>query len=312
MTDAVDALRRDSLSGATELIERGARVLRDHAEGSRARTRRSFVSSLARTALLVADAQSAMAPFVHLGNAALKAAEGAEDLASAREDVVAALDAFVAKASEERARTAAAASRLVRAGSVILVYSRSSTVEATLLKAAAEKRRFTVLCPEARPAMEGRILATRLAEAGIQVTAFVDAAAFSLIPTADMVLVGADAITPVGLINKVGTSGLALLAQAANVPCYCIAGALKMLPSAALIDPHREGERLADEWGTTLPGVRVTDRYYDLTRLESLTGFVLDEGVFDADALRRRLRSIRLHPALRKPRKPRGRSRARR
>ena len=244
MADPVRAIRSDALSGASELIVRGARVLRDHAEGSRARTTKAFVASLAKVGLMVADAQPAMAPFIHLADAAVKAVEGADGLPAARGAAIAAIEGFVRAAAADRERTARTAARLVRRDSVVLVYSRSSTVEAALLAAAREGRRFTVLCPEARPAMEGRVLARRLAEHGIPVIACVDAAAFSVFPTADLVMLGADALVPVGLINKVGTSGLALLASGSGVPVYCVAGHLKMLPSASLIDPHREGEHL--------------------------------------------------------------------
>ncbi|MCK6479383.1 MAG: hypothetical protein L6R43_04305 [Planctomycetes bacterium] len=300
MSDPVRELREDVVSGASELIVRGARVLRDHAEGNRAKTRRAFTASLAKVGLMVADAQPAMAPFIHLADAALKASDAAPDLAAARVRAVETVDGFVAAAAEDRERTARAAARLVRNESVVMVYSRSSTVEKALLLAAKEGRRFTVLCPEARPNMEGRILARKLAEAGIQVTAFVDAAAFSVFPTADLVLLGADALVPVGLINKVGTSGLALLATGAGVPVYCVAGRLKMLPSASLIDPHREGEHLADVWGECPRGVRVMDRYYDLTQLDAIKGYVVGEAVLGPGELRSRLRSIRLHPALRR------------
>jgi len=300
MSDPVKELRADVLSGASELIVRGARVLRDHAEGSRARSRRAFTASLAKVGLMVADAQPAMAPFIHLADAVLKASDAAPDLAAARAKAVETVDAFVEAAAADRERTARTAARLVRRNSVLLVYSRSSTVEKALLMAAAEGRRFTVLCPEARPNMEGRILARRLAEAGIQVTAFVDAAAFSVFQTADMVLLGADALVPVGLINKVGSSGLAQLATGSGVPVYCVAGRFKMLPSAALIDPHREGEHLADVWGECPKGVRVMDRYYDLTQLDALKGFVVEESILSPPELRSRLRSIRLHPALRR------------
>ncbi len=300
MTDPVSAIRSDSLSGATELLLRGARVLREHAENSRARSRRSFIAGLGKVGALVADAQPAMAPFIHLSDAALRAAEEAEDLPGARAAVVRALGAFVKRASEERERLAEAGARLVRQGSVVLVYSRSSTVEAALLQAAREGRRFSVLCPESRPNMEGRILARRLAGAGVQVTAFVDAAAFSLFPSADLILVGADAVVPVGLINKVGTSGLALLAQGAGVPLYCLAGTLKMLPSADLIDPNREGEHLGDVWGERPAGVRLMDRYYDLTQLDAVTAFVSEDGLRKPAELRARLQAIRLHPAIRR------------
>lgn len=300
MSDDIRRIRADSLSGASELMESGAAVLRRHAAASKARSLTSFISSLARASLDLAGAQPAMAPFVHLANAALRAAEDADDLAAARRDVPLAIEAFAVAAAAERVAAARAAAGIVGDGDVVLAYSRSSTVETALLNAAAEGRRFTVLCPEARPAMEGRVLAARLAKARIPVTAIVDAAAFSLIPTVDSVLVGADALVPVGLINKIGTSAMALVAHAAEVPVYCIAGSTKMLPSAALIDPHREGERLADEWEDCPAGVRILDRYYDLTRLDAIEGFVTEEGILSPEELRNRLRSIRLHKSLRK------------
>ena len=304
MADPVRAIRSDALSGASELIVRGARVLRDHAEGSRARTTKAFVASLAKVGLMVADAQPAMAPFIHLADAAVKAVEGADGLPAARGAAIAAAEGFVRAAAADRERTARTAARLVRRDSVVLVYSRSSTVEAALLAAAREGRRFTVLCPEARPAMEGRVLARRLAEHGIPVIACVDAAAFSVFPTADLVMLGADALVPVGLINKVGTSGLALLASGSGVPVYCVAGHLKMLPSASLIDPHREGEHLADVWGECPSGVRVMDRYYDLTNLDAVKGFAAGDEILSTAELRSRLRCIRLHPLLKRDSRP--------
>jgi len=125
MTDAVRDLRADTLSGASELIVRGARVLRDHAQGSRARSARAFVASMAKIGLMVADAQPAMAPFIHLADAALKAAEEAKDAPAARRSAVEAIDAFVAAAGTDRERTAKTAARLVRRDSVVMVYSRS-------------------------------------------------------------------------------------------------------------------------------------------------------------------------------------------
>src|SRR3990172_10805476 len=100
MNDPVKELRSDALSGASELIVRGARVLRDHAEGSRARTRKSFTASLAKVGLMVADAQPAMAPFIHLADAALKASDEAKDLDGARGKAVEAIDLFVRSAGE--------------------------------------------------------------------------------------------------------------------------------------------------------------------------------------------------------------------
>ena len=51
MADPVRGIRSDTRSGASELIVRGARVLKDHAEGSRTRTHKAFLASLAKVGL---------------------------------------------------------------------------------------------------------------------------------------------------------------------------------------------------------------------------------------------------------------------
>jgi translation initiation factor 2B subunit (eIF-2B alpha/beta/delta family) len=50
---------------------------------------------------------------------------------------------------------------------------------------------------------------------------------------ADAVLLGADAVTPRGIINKVGSRLLALAARAERVPCYVVADGSKLAPAAS-------------------------------------------------------------------------------
>ena len=56
-------------------------------------------------------------------------------------------------------------------------------------------------------------MATALRESRIKVQVQTDAAAIYSLKDVDLVLIGADCLTPFGLINKVGTYGLALGAR---------------------------------------------------------------------------------------------------
>lgn len=85
---------------------------------------------------------------------------------------------------------------------------------------------------------------------------------------ADLVLVGADAITAAAAVNKAGTYLLALAAQAAGVPMWAVADSGKLSPGplAALALPggqqraaqqrgHEEmaAEEVTAAWGRPVP-----------------------------------------------------------
>jgi translation initiation factor 2B subunit (eIF-2B alpha/beta/delta family) len=73
-------------------------------------------------------------------------------------------------------------------------------------------------------------MARRLAAAGINVTLITDAQAGVFVEQADVVLLGADAVTPDGVVNKVGSRLLALAAKAAGVPVVAVTECLKISP----------------------------------------------------------------------------------
>lgn len=89
---------------------------------------------------------------------------------------------------------------------------------------------LSVIVCESRPLCEGVAMAQRLAAAGLQVTAITDAQAGVFVEEADVVLLGADAVTPAGVVNKVGSKLLALAAKAASVPVVAVTDSLKITP----------------------------------------------------------------------------------
>jgi hypothetical protein len=89
---------------------------------------------------------------------------------------------------------------------------------------------LSVIVCESRPLCEGVTLARRLAAAGLDVTLVTDAQAGVFVREADAVLLGADAVTPQGVVNKAGSLLLALAARAAGVPVLAVATTLKVSP----------------------------------------------------------------------------------
>jgi translation initiation factor eIF-2B subunit delta len=105
----------------------------------------------------------------------------------------------------------------------ILTLSYSSTVVAAIRL----RRPLQTICMRSEPGGEG----WRVAEETRDVTTPIlmeDSEALEQIP-ADAVLVGADAVTPDGMVNKVKTRALAEAAQAKGIPRYAVAGNTKFL-----------------------------------------------------------------------------------
>jgi len=186
---------------------------------------------------------------------------------------------------------------LIPDGALALTHSFSSTVLAAFTHAKQERRTFAVLCTESRPQYEGRALAERLAQAGVETRLVIDVAAASMIKEADLALVGADSVSTQGLTNKVGTYPLAVTAITEEVPFYALCATEKFLPAGYTLP--EESPRDSQEVWPDHPQVEVINRYFDLTPLEYLTGIVTEEGMPSPTEVREIISQRRLHPWLR-------------
>ncbi len=277
----LEEIRRDNRSGAAELVSRAARELARWAAG------RSQGEIVAAARELV-RAQPRMAPMLHLAGAVL----------AEPQEAAGACERFLAQLTGAAACVAHHAAALVSQDDVVATHSRSSTVLAALKQAAAQGRRFTVLVTESRPLAEGVTLARELAAAGLPVRLFTDAAVGSIASEARIVLVGADAVTQEGVVNKAGTWPLALAARERAVPVYALATREKFVPSDYELPP--EAPREPDEiLPGAPPGIEIVNRYFETTPLDLFHGLVTEDGVLPPETVRNRLAGLRLPDALR-------------
>ncbi len=293
----VEVIGKDRLSGARRLGGRGAGTLLRWAEASRADGVEGFQKELSTICKALIAAQPLMAPLVNLANDALWAVQGAATLEEAKAALIAAAQGFACSLEVSGRRIIQEALPFIPAQGSVLTHSYSSTVLDALLGARREGKGFAVVCTESRPQCEGKSLAEKLAEAGIETSLVVDAAAPGFVKGVKVVLVGADSLSQEGLVNKIGTYSLALAAQAHRVPFYALCGVEKFVPQGYAL--AKEGVREPEEvWPGHPEGVRIINRYFDLTPLHYLTGVVTEEGILRGQALEGFLGRRRLHPAL--------------
>jgi methylthioribose-1-phosphate isomerase len=144
-----------------------------------------------------------MAVLLNLAQQALQACTDTET--TAREQVQACLAAFRHELHTSLQRLCQQALPIFPPQATVLTYSNSATVIAALSYAQAHQGIRRVLLSESRPAYDGRQQAMAVLQQGIQVEYSVDMALFEHISDVDLVVVGADAVFPHGLINKLGT-----------------------------------------------------------------------------------------------------------
>ena len=282
----IDAIRNDTRRGASELVRDALSAFAATIDEAPASA--PIAPLLSEAARAILQAQPAMAPLLALSCTVVRAAGNASDtgVVAARQ----ALLEFSARLDRIAREVPERADALIPAGGRVLTLSASSTVRRALCQVAG-RRPFDVVCLESRPGLEGRDMAARLAEKGISVSVAVDAACSAIVRDCDVVLVGADSIGDLGVVNKIGTRAAALLARRAGVPIYALADSTKLLPTGwpQELDDARAG---AEVWPDAPAGVAIWNRYFEATSLSHLDGIVTEDGLrseADVEAQRARL-----------------------
>jgi translation initiation factor eIF-2B subunit delta len=293
----IEAIRSDNTSGAAELAVKAADTLAALADRAGVATTSQLWAYLEVAAQALIAAQPAMSPIFNLANETLLSIDGLRAPQEIRRAARAACRDFVSRLQSAGEKIGEIAANLIQDGITVMTYSYSSTVLKALLVAKERGRRFDVICPESRPMREGVTLAAKLSQTGIAVRLIVDAGVFSLLPEAGVVLVGADSVSPQGLVNKIGTAGLALAAGALGVDVYALCGSQKFLPASYPLRPQ-ELRDPAEIMADPIPNVTAINRYFDLTPLEHLTAIVTEDGIIRPNELRRHLESLSVHERL--------------
>ncbi|KAJ2797017.1 translation initiation factor eIF-2B subunit alpha [Coemansia helicoidea] len=194
---------------------------------------------------------------------------------------------FVHGAGKCRDSVAEVGSPFVRDEQTILIHSYSRVIMGLLDRAVKQNKRFRVYITESRPDQSGLRAAAELQQLGVPCEVILDAAAAYIMQKVDMVLVGAEGVVESGgLINKIGTYQLAIVAKAAKKPLYALAESFKFVRLYPLsqydLPTHRSDllafkKRPAEiDWQAELPR---SNPMLDYTPPEFITLMFTDLGV---------------------------------
>ncbi|XP_051952562.1 translation initiation factor eIF-2B subunit delta-like isoform X2 [Xyrauchen texanus] len=177
-------------------------------------------------------------------------------------------------------------------GDVILVYGCSSLVNHILCEAFEKQRKFRVIVVDSRPRLEGREVLRRLVKRGIQCTYVLISALSYILPEVSKVFLGAHALLANGYVmSRVGTSQIALVAKAYNVPVlvccetykFCERVQTDSFVSNELDDPDdlivtRNGNTHLENW-QTVKSLGLLNLVYDVTPPDFVDLVITDLGM---------------------------------
>jgi len=192
------------------------------------------------------------------------------------------IGAFLKSLNQSIEKITEIGAEVVEDGDVILTHCQSDTVVQILKRAWDDGKKISAVCTEARPRHQGRITAAMLSEHGIPTTLIIDSAVHHMMRKLKVskVIVGADTVAVNGdVINKIGSSQIALSAKDRGIPFYVAAESLKFDPRSLLGHHVRIEERDPSEVTEPLPGVTIINPAFDITESELIEAIITEEGM---------------------------------
>lgn len=299
--EAISDIALDNTSGAAAILGRaGAAFSQLNKATSLQGDFGAAQQAVLETCIALALAQPEMTPLLRLSSEVLTAARRASDARGTLNCAEQAALDFIAAAVRAARDASLRSVILIQDGARILTHSRSSTVLAAFVEAKRAGKNLSVVLTESRPMLEGRAMAAALAGEEIPVTLIADAAASLALDGVDLVVLGADKITPVDLVNKIGTRMIALAARERGVPSYAVCDSSKLIREDYLRSALPRSRNADELWAEPPRGVSVANSYFESTPLADFTGIVTEDAVLSVAAAARRAKKSIINLSLAK------------
>jgi ribose 1,5-bisphosphate isomerase len=178
-------------------------------------------------------------------------------------------------------------SQKIKDGMVVYTHCHSSTVTKIIIHAWKQGKHIEVHNTETRPRYQGRKTAIELARQGIPVVHYVDSAARFALKKADLMLIGADAITVEGkVINKVGSELSAEVAKRYDIPVYVCTNSWKFDPATVFGFEEPIEKRYGREvWQNPPKNVRIDNFAFEQIAPGLVTGVITELGIYKPQTL---------------------------
>ncbi len=276
-------IREMKIRGAGKIARAGAGALAKFAEDYQGKEMSKFLFDLDNAMKALLDSRPTAVSLWNGVQATVKGVRYLDDVDDARGLIVRNADQFIRDSNEAVRAIASIGAKRIEDGDTIMTHCNSNVAIEVIAEAHRQGKDIRVFATESRPWRQGILTVKDLAAEGIDTTLIIDSAVRLVMKKVDKVFVGADTITSHGaLINKIGTSQLALAAHEARVQVYVCSETYKFSPLTLAGDlvkiELRENSEIVKP-GEIPDSVKVFNPVFDVTPAQYIDGIVTELGL---------------------------------
>ncbi|WP_094227448.1 ribose 1,5-bisphosphate isomerase [Methanolobus psychrotolerans] len=284
LNTTAEKIRTMEIRGAGRIAVAASAALRDYAMSLKSLPLSEFNLKLEAAAKTLVDTRPTA---VSLPNSvALTKRHSATNVYDAINEITGNAEKFIKNAEQALGKIGRIGAQRIRDGDVIMTHCNSHAALSIIKTAFDQGKDISVIATESRPRRQGLITIKELNDYGIPTTMIVDSAVRLIMKEVDLVVVGADSISVNGaLINKIGTSQLAMAAHEARRNVIVAAETYKFSPRTLLGEMVEIEDRSIDEVIDAqilreLPNVKVRNPAFDVTPAEYIDLIITEVGAF--------------------------------
>ncbi|EMA30558.1 ribose 1,5-bisphosphate isomerase [Halobiforma nitratireducens] len=304
VVETADDIAAMRTRGAATIADAAADALAIQADQSEADSASEFRRQLRAAAKTLYETRPTAVSLPNALRYVLRGMEG-ETVTELRTTTITRADEFRADLEQAQTKLGEIGANRLRDGDVVMTHCHSTDALSCIEAALEDGKEIEAIVKETRPRKQGHITARQLREWDVPVTLVVDNAARRYLDDADHVLVGADSIAADGsVVNKIGTSGLAVNARERGVPVMVAAQTIKLHPDTMTghtveIEMRDETEVLSSGDRTAIlaeagaddspdasdDGLTVENPAFDVTPPRHVDAIVTERGQFPPESI---------------------------
>lgn len=283
IADTAQAIKEMRIRGAGRIARAGASALGDYADNYVGSSLETFKIDIGKAKDTILSSRPTAVSLWNAVHSTIRDLDDSLDLESARVSVSDNAKRFVKMSADAVDIISKIGAKRIQDGDVIMTHCNSSAAIGVIKEAFRQGKDIKVFATESRPWRQGILTVNDLGSAGVDTTLIIDSAVRSVMHRVDKVFVGADTITSEGcLVNKIGTSQLALAADEARVPFHVCSETYKFSPLTVFGDPVTIEERGYGEVVTTgeIPeSVKIFNPVFDSTPAKYIDAIITELGI---------------------------------
>jgi ribose 1,5-bisphosphate isomerase len=286
LQQVVKDIKSLKIQGAEAVSREAVKAVKLVAHKSKAKTPEAFLAELRKADKMLASTRPTEPYLRNALNSVFREVKGGS-LRELKEISISRVQKTLAFMEHSRKSIIDIGAKKIKSGMVVFTHCHSSTVTAILKEAKKQGKRFEVHNTETRPLLQGRKTAEELAAAGIKVRHYVDSAARLALKKADIMLIGADAITSEGrVINKIGSELFTEIAHKYDIPVYVCTNSWKFDPATVFGFSEEIEARIGKEvWKNPPKNVKIDNYAFEIIDPELITGVITELGIFEPRVL---------------------------